>query len=77
MSIETIVAKVQWHRYAIDLNTGSEIDYARQAVEITAQECQRLCNSVKTETTDLNKRLKPVVYATVDSCVETIKESFK
>lgn len=74
--IDDIVTKVQWRRYAIDLNTGSEIDHVRQAIEITASECRKLCKSVK-DTTDINPRLKPVVFAAVDSCIDNIEESFK
>ncbi len=69
MNAENILEKVNWKKYSIDLNTGSDDEYIVFAINETIAGCQNVCKTVK-DTVEVNQRLKPVVNLVIDSCIE-------
>ena len=70
-----IVDKVNWKRFAIDLNTGSEAEYVDLAVSLTAAQCIQITREA-TEKMEINPRLRPVANSIVDNCSTQIKLNF-
>jgi hypothetical protein len=71
----SIIEKISWERYALDLNTGTDAEYINRAVELTATECVKVCNDVKTNF-EITPRLKSVVSQVSDMCVSEISKKF-
>lgn len=70
-----IVDKVNWKRFAIDLNTGNDVEYIEFAVEITASQCAKVCKEAADQI-DIHPRLRPVANSISEKCSETIKQQF-
>jgi hypothetical protein len=70
-----IVDKVNWKRFAIDLNTGNDTEYIELAVEVTASQCVKICKETA-DKIEINPRLKPVANSILEKCSEEIKLQF-
>jgi hypothetical protein len=71
----SIIEKISWERYALDLNTGVEAEYIDRAIRLTAIECVSVCSSVKTNF-EITPRLKSVVSQVTDTCATEISKKF-